>query len=102
VDHPYYLPKFANALTFTFPFVVENGTAIYLPLLSLTLLTPLRLNELVHLGAVMKVLADVLTAIGEIGVTSEEEAQWATEVRPLPLPRRCSAERMLTRYRKKQ
>ncbi len=44
VDHPYYLPSFSNALAFTFPFVVENF---------------------------MKILADVLTSIGEIGYEHE-------------------------------
>jgi serine/threonine-protein phosphatase 2B catalytic subunit len=60
VDHPYYLPNFSNAVAFTFPFVVENF---------------------------MKVLADVLTAIGQIGfereqaeLANKDEFQMAEEV----------------------
>lgn len=60
VDHPYYLPNFSNAIAFTFPFVVENCTL-------------LRLRRFLLIPPVMKILADVMTAIGEIGFEQQQQ-----------------------------
>merc|ERR1712100_55844 len=54
-EHPYWLPRFQNALNFTFPFVLEN---------------------------LMRCMADVLTAIGELGEEQDDrDAEDATTKR---------------------